>query len=260
MYQNNRLRRSKTKKIAAPKGIFVAAILLVLVVLALGGLFVLKNKKDEAAAGTKNAQQTPSFDKRRFSLSDPTSPWVVVNKKRQLNPKDYAPADLRTPDMAVDGGQQVNGQTATALESLSKAAASEGVNLKLVSGYRSYDTQITIYDSEVRGFGQSQADRESARPGYSEHQTGWAADLGAANGKCEVEACFVDTTEGKWLAVNAYKYGFIIRYAEGKDLVTGYMYEPWHVRFVGVDLATEMHSKKIQTLEEFFGLPAAPEY
>lgn len=219
-----------------------------------------KNKKDRATATNTQTEQAPSFDKKQFSLTDPASPWVVVNKKRQLDPKDYMPAGLRTPDMNADAGQQVNEQTAAALETLAKTAAGEGVNFKLVSGYRSYATQVNIYDSEVRGFGQAQADRESARPGHSEHQTGWAADLGAANGKCEIRACFVDTAEGKWLAVNAYKFGFIIRYAEGKEHVTGYMYEPWHLRFVGTELATEMYNKKILTLEEFFGLSPSPEY
>lgn len=219
--------------------------------------------KNKGGVGNNPQQtdQTPPFNKSRYSLTDPTSPWVVVNKKRPLQPMTYAPADLRTPAMEAGlASQQVNDQTAAALENLSRAAAGEGIHLRLVSGYRSYSTQMTIYDSEVRGYGQAQADRESARPGYSEHQSGWAADLGTANGKCDVKSCFADTAEGKWLAANAYKYGFILRYADGKEHVTGYMYEPWHVRYVGTELSTEMHRIGIQTLEEFFNLPAAPDY
>ena len=222
---------------------------------------MMKNKNNKAAdSSASQAGQAPSFDKSKFSQTDPASPWVIVNKKHPLQPSTYEPADLRAPDMAVDPGERVNGQTATALETLSQAAVAEGLSFKLASGYRSYDTQVNTYNSEVRAYGQTQADRESARPGYSEHQSGWAADLAPASGKCEVKACFADTPEGKWLAANAYKYGFVIRYAEGKEHVTGYMYEPWHVRYVGTELATEMHNKNIQTLEEFFGLPAAPEY
>jgi D-alanyl-D-alanine carboxypeptidase len=155
---------------------------------------------------------------------------------------------------------QLRAEAATALASLASAAKTEGINVLVASAYRSYDTQTMIYDSEVRGFGQEEADRESARPGHSEHQTGWAVDLGAANKKCEIEACFGETPEGKWLATNAYKYGFVLRYAQGKEPITGYKYEPWHLRYVGVDLATEMHRTNTKTLEEFFDLPAAPNY
>ena len=235
-------------------GVFVLCLLL-------GGAYLVMNRAKTGGPDKKPAAgQTQSFDKKQFPLTDPTGPWVVVNKKRRLSPKEYTPAGLRTPNMNVESGQQVNGQTAAALEALNQAAAADGIQLILASGYRSYDSQAAIYDSEVRGFGQAQADRESARPGHSEHQTGWAADLGAANGKCELKACFADTPEGKWLAANAYKFGFIIRYAEGKEHITGYMYEPWHLRYVGTELSTEMHNQKIQTLEEFFNLPAAPEY
>ncbi len=130
----------------------------------------------------------------------------------------------------------------------------------LVSAYRSHDTQKVIYDSEVKGFGQVQADRESARPGHSEHQTGWAADLAGPDKKCEIKLCFADTDEGKWLATNAHKYGFIIRYPGGKESITGYQYEPWHLRYVGTALAEEMHGTGIQTLEEFFDLSPASSY
>jgi D-alanyl-D-alanine carboxypeptidase len=263
MYQNSRPYKSKPiRKIAAPKGLFVAAFAFAFVIIA-GGLLVMKLQKNEPAK--KNDKSSPTatvetFDKTQFSLTDPTSMWLVVNKKRPLDPKTYAPNDLRTPDMQVEGDQQVNDQTATALEALNRAAAADGISVELASGYRSYDTQVTIYASEVRAYGQAQADRESARPGHSEHQTGWAADLGTASGTCELKACFADTKEGKWLGANAYKYGFIIRYPDGKEKITGYLYEPWHVRYVGTDLSTEMHNQKIQTLEEFFNLPPAPQY
>ena len=155
---------------------------------------------------------------------------------------------------------QLNTETAQALETLVAAAKEENLKFVLVSGYRSYDTQKTIYDSEVKGFGQAVADTESARPGHSEHQTGWSLDLGRSDGKCEIEACFADTPEGQWLAANAHTYGFIIRYPKDKTDVTGYVYEPWHLRYVGTDLSEEMHRTGIQTLEEFFNLPHAPTY
>ena len=233
---------------------------IVLVVVAAGALYVFsKNKTD--AGKTPAAAQTKSFDKTQFSLTDPTSQWLVVNKKRPLDPKTYEPADLTTPDMAVESdAMKVNAQTAAALAIMADAAAKNGIKLIVASAYRSHAEQTTIYDSMVRGYGETEADRQSARPGHSEHQTGWAADLGAENGKCRIETCFADTPEGAWIAANAHTYGFIIRYPEGKESATGYNYEPWHVRYVGKELAAEMHRTNTQTLEEFFNLPAAATY
>ena len=223
-----------------------------------------QNKNDGQKPENSQSAQ-PAFDKTQYSLDDPTSPWVVVNKKRPLTPKTYMPSGLRAPAMQLKGhktaeSMQLNTETARALETLVAAAQQEGLTFVLVSGYRSYNTQKTIYDSEVKGFGQSIADQESARPGHSEHQTGWAADLGRTDGDCEIEVCFADTPEGKWLATNSYKYGFIIRYAKDKTDITGYVYEPWHLRYVGTELSEEMHRTNIETLEEFFELTPAPSY
>ena len=265
MYQNNRVRQSKPQTAKTPKAIFVV-IGLILVALLAGMFFLMKpGSNDDTNTDQPTNKQTASFNKKQFSLDDPTSPWVVINKKRALDPIRYAPADLTAPDMQLAGSDtadnmQVNAQTASALSELNAAAKADGVRLVLASGYRSYDTQVAVYNSEVKGFGQAQADRESARPGHSEHQTGWAADLAAASGECKIESCFADTNEGIWLAANAYKYGFIIRYTEDKTGITGYKYEPWHVRYIGKDLAAEMHRTGVKTLEEFFGLPAAPDY
>lgn len=195
-----------------------------------------------------------SFDKTTYSLDDPTSLWVVANKKRPLNPISYTPPDL----VSVAGGQRLRTEAATNLKQLITTAKNENLTLSPLSGYRSYATQQTVYANEVRAYGQATADTESARPGTSEHQTGLSIDVGG--GGCGIEDCFGATSEGKWLADNAYKFGFIIRYPEGKQGITGYRYEPWHIRFVGVDLATEMQKQGVLTLEEFFDLPPAPTY
>lgn len=237
---------------------------LILIVLLLPVIWI--SRQDDKSSNTENtAKNEPSFDKTQFSLTDPTSPWVVVNKKNPLSPSDYSPTDLRAPNITLKWNKtaenmQLRAEVATALEALNQAATTAGIELVLVSGYRSYDTQTDVYDSMVRGYGQAQADRESARPGHSEHQTGWAVDLGAVNKECELEICFADTPEGKWLAQNAYKFGFVIRYADGKESVTGYQYEPWHLRYVGTVLSEEMHRTNVDTLEEFFDLPNAPNY
>ena len=199
------------------------------------------------------AIEPPAFDKTKYSLTDPASVWVVVNKQRPLNPIDYAPTDLT----AVGNGQYMRAEAATALTKLFADGKTAGFSLVAQSAYRSYATQVNTYNSEVKAYGQAQADTESARPGHSEHQTGWAVDIGAPG--CYLD-CFGTKPDSKWVLDNAYKYGFILRYPSDKSDITGYRNEPWHFRYVGVALATEMHNQKVETLEEFFGLPAAPNY
>lgn len=208
----------------------------------------------------KSGMKTPDFNKTKFSVDDPASIWIVVNKTRPLQPKNYVPSDLVEPNVTTRGTQYLRAEAAKATQTMFAAAAKEGILLRVDSAYRSYDRQVSVYSSEVSAYGQAVADSESARPGFSEHQTGLAADLGAANGKCSITDCFADTSEGKWLADNAYKYGFLLRYTDDKTPITGYRGEAWHYRYVGTELATEMHNKGIKTLEEFFGLPAAPDY
>ena len=126
------------------------------------------------------------------------------------------------------------------------------------SAYRSYDYQVGLFQAQVARFGEERAEVQVARPGYSEHQTGLAADVGG--GGCDIESCFGTTAEGQWVAANGPRFGFLIRYPDGRQDVTGFKYEPWHVRYVGVALATEMQRTGVPTMEEFFGLPAAPGY
>lgn len=203
-----------------------------------------------SAPSASSTSDTPatSFDKTKYSTSEAGSIWWVVSKTRPLEPQTYAPSDL----VNVSGGQQMRQEAATALFKLFAAAKTEGLTLQPDSGYRSYARQQQVYQNEVKTYGQAKADTESAKPGTSEHQTGLAIDVGG--GGCNIDDCFANTKEGKWVATNAYKYGFIIRYPAGKESVTGYRYEPWHIRYVGVELATEMHKENVQTLEEFFGL------
>lgn len=215
---------------------------------------------------TTEIKVTPAqsgFNKNQYSINDPGSLWVVVNKGRIL-PSSYAPADLVVPNVSLNesfesDNMHLRQAPATALEKMSAAATSEGLELTLVSGYRSYTTQQAVYGSNVAAQGRATADTTSARPGYSEHQTGLAADLGVPSSQCQLEACFADLAEGKWLAANAHKYGFIIRYQKDKSSLTGYAYEPWHMRYVGLDLAAEIN-KTEQVLEQFFGLSSYSDY
>ncbi len=221
---------------------------------------IVKQQVDKSAEVVQKIPEQPNnepslftFDKNRYPTDKPESPWVVINKQRPLLPT-YIPADLKTVSSA-----QLQTQAAADLEQLITVAAQNNAVLRVISGYRSYDTQKTLYNNYVKKDGQAKADTYSARPGHSEHQTGLAADLGNGSGHCDLDICFATTAGGQWLANNAHTYGFIIRYPEAKTAITGFQYEPWHIRYVGVDLANELRAKK-QTMEEFFSLPAAPNY
>ena len=140
------------------------------------------------------------------------------------------------------------------------AEAEAGLRLQAQSAYRSYNVQVRVYNGIVASRGQDYADVRSAQPGHSEHQTGLAIDISSLPAVCALDPCFGDTDHGRWLAANAHRFGFHLRYQPEMTPITGYSYEPWHFRYVGVELATELHETGIRTLEEFFGLPPAPTY
>lgn len=199
----------------------------------------------------------------QFSLTDPASPWAVVNKHRPLVPADYAPADLVQPKvrLAVAGeAALLNSTTAAAAEAMFAAAARDGVVMVLASGYRSYGTQVATYNGYVAARGQADADTASARPGYSEHQTGWAFDIADGGGACGFQPCFADQPAAVWAKANGHRFGFVVRYPWMFHPITGYYYEPWHLRYIGVEAATDMLGRGINTVEEYFGVGAAPGY
>lgn len=233
------------------------AITIIIVVVVLGTLFWSRRLYAPASKPavpattgetTHKTSLTPPFDKSQFSTTDPASLWVVVNKQHPLEPIDYAPADL----VSVGNGQYMRAEAAAALQRMFAGAKNAGLTLTAASGYRSYATQVATYNSEVKAYGQAKADSESARPGYSEHQTGWAVDI--AGGGCYIQDCFGTTAEGKWAAANAHTYGFILRYPAGDSVTTGYRAEAWHFRYVGTALAGEMQKTGVATLEQFFNV------
>lgn len=213
------------------------------------------------ASPTPTDPPQPVFDKKLYSIDDPTSIWVVADKLRPLNPAAYVPPDLIQTPVPHLNPPTLRKVAADAVVAMFAAAQAEGAGgMQLQSAYRSYTVQVNVYNGYVRSAGQAGADAQSARPGFSEHQTGLAADISALPLKCALAACFGQTPQGVWLAANAYRFGFLLRYPADKVPVTGYMYEPWHFRYIGVELATEMHNTGFTTLEEFFGLPPAPDY
>lgn len=195
------------------------------------------------------------FDKNKYSINEPGSLWQIVNKQRAL-PNGYVPADLIVPDVrlrlaATHEQMKFHAVAGPDLIAMFNAAKAEAVTLVFGSGYRSYALQKQFYDGYVARDGRAAADRYSARPGTSEHQLGLSFDVTSLSQKCHLEICFENTPEGQWVKARAHEYGFIFSYPNGKESVTGYQYEPWHLRYVGPDLAAEL-KKANQTLEEFF--------
>ena len=200
---------------------------------------------------------------RQYSLTDPASPWVVVNKHRPLSPAAFVPADLVQPAVRLAASGEaalLNSTTAAAAQRMFDDAAAAGVVLVLASGYRSFATQTATYNSYVNSRGLAEADTASARPGHSEHQTGWAFDIGDGGGACSFQPCFAEQPAAVWAKANAHRFGFVVRYPWMFHEITGYYYEPWHLRYVGVQAAADMHSRGVATLEEYFGLEPAPAY
>ncbi len=157
---------------------------------------------------------------------------LIVNKSYAL-PKDYNPG--------------IDYEAEEAFYKMQAAASKKGLNIYISSAFRSYKDQERIYNDYVSRDGRKLADTYSARPGHSEHQTGLAFDLNT------IDSSFADTPEGKWIKNNAHKYGFIIRYPEGKENITGYMYEPWHIRYLGIENAEKVYKSKL-TLEEYLDI------
>jgi D-alanyl-D-alanine carboxypeptidase len=198
------------------------------------------------------------IDLSSHSIDAPSSVWVVVNKQRPVQPESFVPDDLTAT--GIPGGNEVSKRAVTALKRMYAAASKAGAGFGTSTAYRSYNFQKGLFSQYVNQSGVAKAETFSARPGYSEHQTGFALDLYDLGAGCAHTECFATTPAGKWLVKHAADYGFIERYPDGETKITGYKWEPWHWRYVGVELAQYMRDEKIATLEEVFGLPAAPDY
>jgi D-alanyl-D-alanine carboxypeptidase len=237
--------------------------------MALSGRFTADKKEPAQSISTKSADNKPSITSTPSITATPAATptldrtWpvvigyerasslsVVVNKKHQL-PEDYVPSDL----VNISNGQQVRAAIADPFNQMVSDAAAAGLQMIAVSAYRSYQNQSATYYSYVNQYGQAEADTFSARPGFSEHQTGLSIDIGIYGGACNLETCLGESPLGKWIATNAPNYGFIIRYPLGKEAVTGYQYEPWHLRYLGVNTAMAITASG-ETMDEYFGILA----
>lgn len=176
--------------------------------------------------------------------------WKLVNKSVGFTQPTYVPADLQLVTVSTKPGRGRDERSLRAvlmpsLQAMVRQAADSGAPLHVGSGYRSYHTQAVLFASYSRQYGAAAAARFSSRPGHSEHQSGLSVDFDTPDGRCWVEECFEHTPQGKWLAANAHRYGFILRYPKGKEAITGYIYEPWHFRYVGRELATALFESQL---------------
>lgn len=214
-------------------------ILILVIILFISAFYLLKSNKEEVPNEPPKEEETKNKTSKGYEILEKDGVYyikdiLVVNKTYSL-PSSYNPTKLTDEFM-------------TAFNKMKEAAKEEGLNIYVVSGFRSYEYQDNLYNKYVKKDGKENADTYSARPGHSEHQTGLAADLNL------VDTSFENTKEGIWLANNCYKYGFILRYPKGKQDITGYIYEPWHFRYIGDEAKNLYNNGNWITLEEYLGI------
>lgn len=181
--------------------------------------------------------------------------FILVNKdpENHLDPS-YVPEDLEPIRYFAEDRNKytrfMRAEAADAFHRLVEAAAEDGIDIVMTTAYRSYDFQQILWDNYVAQKGEEEANKTSARPGESEHQTGLAVDLSTSEIDYRNSSDFADTKAGHWVAEHAHEYGFILRYPEDKTDITGYSYEPWHIRYVGLTAAADIYENGL-TLEEY---------
>ena len=260
-----RRRRQRNRRITV---MFVMAVFIIILSIVL--IFSIHNDTKTAAVENEGTIDVASLsqeaklaaEKREEAEKKSNEYLILVNKHNSVE-DGYKPDDLTIPSYSLKNGntnnKYVRKEAAEAFDRLAADAAADGVDIRLVSGFRSTDRQGVLYDQYVRGHGKTAADTFSARKCYSEHHTGLALDVSSDSVGYKLTESLGSTEDGKWLAENGHKYGYIIRYPKGKEDTTGYTYEPWHIRYVGIDAATEIFEKGV-TLEEYLGEEAAPDY
>ena len=220
-----------------------------------------ESPQPQESASVESIQPEPVYTEDPV-FTDVNSLLIVANKTHRL-PEGYAPADLINVNDVGGWGTiapYMRAEAAYAVAEMTQAAAADGVTLMFSSAYRSESYQKQLYDGYVAQYGVERADRISSRPGYSDHQTGLALDFIEGKG-ADFTSDFEYSASGIWLRDNAHYYGFIMRYPKGKADITGYSYEPWHFRYVGVDTATAIYNVDVFcSFEEYFGVSGGTEY
>lgn len=217
---------------------------------------IFKDSADPVHTAAADFENQPVIVTYPAIVTDPDDITVLINRDYPL-PAEYIPQDLVYPSVLFNFWEysekrMLREEAAQALETMFEAAQADGIELVAISGYRSYERQKTIYENNLRTSGKEQADLYSATPGCSEHQSGLSIDVSSKSAGGRLEEFFAETPEGKWLKKNCYRFGYIIRYPKNKEQITGYAYEPWHIRYVGKKLAKELKKRKL-CLEEYYG-------
>lgn len=245
-------RKSKKRK-SKKRNRTVLILFTIVILLAIGlslsiskGLFGFHNGQDQDSENDKLRTQALTEAKQQGLL-------ILVNKEHPVG-QDYKPNDLTpmkyfVPDRS-SSTRFMRADAVTAFNQLVEKAAQDGIDLKMTTAYRSYGFQKILFDNYVSQSGEAAANRFSAKPGQSEHQTGLAVDVSSSAINYQLTEDFGETTEGKWLAAHAHDFGFIIRYPKDKEGITGYLYEPWHIRYVGLFVAKDIYNQGL-TLEEY---------
>ncbi|MER1986316.1 MAG: M15 family metallopeptidase [Solibacillus sp.] len=238
---------------------------------------LIDNKQEQAQLVTQAEQQAPQVEQK--NIEQPTATNVEEKPVEKVSPatasekedstsgyiegqkppteptyiKGILIANKKYPLPATyNEGEDLTAKAA--FEKMAAAAKLENIELVAFSGFRSYEYQTTLYNNYVARDGQEKADRYSARPGHSEHQTGLAFDIGEKGREdLWLTSAFGETEAGQWLVKNAHKHGFILRYPKGQEQITGFMYESWHFRYLGIDIATKVYESGL-TLEEYLGI------
>ena len=277
------MRRRKKKKI---KWIRIIILMIIIILIIIGGIMFInstpnktkettpkeKTKKEEVTTKTTvELEKTPKNNQEFKNLKDGEyitekgyhleikdgiayiENNIIVNKTYSI-PDSFKPQNPSTEITEDKCNNCINKDAMEAFKLMQSDATSIGLNIYISSGYRSYNYQEKLYNNYISISGKEKADTYSARPGHSEHQTGTCFDLNS------IDDSFANTSEGKWINQNAYLYGFIIRYPKGKETLTGYQYESWHLRYVGKELAKKLYNdSNWLTLEEYYGLTSAYE-
>lgn len=259
--RGKRVQKNKKKKNKRSRLLIICTIILIIILISTI-IVINKLNSNEVKVSTNNGTSTveekyieneveSNNNNNTLDNKMSKSNILIVNKENSLD-EEYMPYDLVIPNIKADKEVKVRKEVASKLEELFADAKKDGINLVAISGFRTYDYQDYLYKNSVQTNGKNHATQYVAKAGYSEHQTGLALDV-LCKEYMTLDEGFEKTDAFKWLQSNMSKYGFILRYLKDKEDVTGYSYEPWHIRYVGVDIATEIYSKGI-TLEEYVGL------
>lgn len=234
----------------------IAIIILLAIIFVSLGLFYKqelasgKNQKDKnSSTEILNEQSKEASNKNTSNENNSIKKQVLLVNRENPIGSDYKPNNLVNVNKNGSGEILMEKEAATKFQEMINAAKKDGINIIPVSAYRSYKYQKEIFDHSVKETGLESTKKYVATPGQSEHQTGLSVDVGTP-GAMDLTEKFEKTNAYKWLNENMDKYGFIIRYPKGKEKITGYNYEPWHLRYVGVDVAKDIHNKGL-TLEEY---------